>query len=61
VRRLGESGWIHQANSGADSGIAGAILTSGFYELGAKVPAWKDYYGEDRSLAAPVLDFIRSP
>ena len=39
----------HQANSGADSGIAGAILTSGFYELGDKVSVWKDYYGEDIS------------
>jgi triacylglycerol lipase len=39
----------HQANTGADSGIAGAILTSGFYELGDKVSVWKDYYGEDIS------------
>jgi acetyl esterase/lipase len=27
--------------------IAGAILTSGFYDLGDKVSIWKDYYGED--------------
>ncbi len=28
-------------------GIAGAILTSGFYDLGDKISIWKDYYGED--------------
>ncbi len=33
----------------AGAGIAGAILTSGFYELGDKVSIWKDYYGEDVS------------
>jgi acetyl esterase/lipase len=37
------------ANTGNDPGIAGAILTSGFYELGDKVSVWKDYYGEDVS------------
>ena len=31
----------------AGTGIAGAILTSGFYDLGDKVSIWKDYYGED--------------
>jgi triacylglycerol lipase len=36
-------------NAGNDAGIAGAILTSGFYELGGKVSVWKDYYGEDVS------------
>lgn len=39
----------HQVNAGNDAGIAGAILTSGFYELGGKVSVWKDYYGEDVS------------
>ncbi len=39
----------HQTASGADTGIAGAILTSGFYDLGDKVSIWKDYYGEDVS------------
>ena len=29
--------------------IAGAILTSGFYELGDTVSVWKAYYGEDVS------------
>jgi triacylglycerol lipase len=37
------------ANSGTDPGIAGAILTSGFYDLGDKVSIWKAYYGEDVS------------
>ena len=31
----------------ADAGIAGAVLTSGFYELGTEVSVWKDYYGDD--------------
>jgi acetyl esterase/lipase len=39
----------HAANTNADPGIAGAILTSGFYELGDKVSIWKDYYGDDVS------------
>jgi triacylglycerol lipase len=30
--------------------IAGAILTSGIYDLGPGVSIWKDYYGEDVSL-----------
>jgi triacylglycerol lipase len=37
------------ANKGKDPGIAGAILTSGFYELGDTVSVWKAYYGEDVS------------
>ena len=36
-------------NTDAAPGIAGAILTSGFYELGDKVSVWKDYYGDDVS------------
>jgi triacylglycerol lipase len=36
-------------NTGKDPGIAGAILTSGFYRLGDKVSVWKDYYGDDVS------------
>ncbi|MDQ2641222.1 MAG: nuclear transport factor 2 family protein [Pseudomonadota bacterium] len=30
--------------------VAGAILTSGIYDLGGTVSTWKDYYGEDVSL-----------
>ena len=36
-----------KAGPGSEPQIAGAILTSGFYELGDKVSIWKDYYGED--------------
>jgi len=39
----------HAANTGKDAGVAGAILTSGFYELGTTVSVWKAYYGEDVS------------
>jgi acetyl esterase/lipase len=39
----------HAANTDADPGIAGAILTSGFYDLGDEVSIWKDYYGDDVS------------
>jgi acetyl esterase/lipase len=39
----------HAASSGSDPGIAGAILTSGFYALGDTVSVWKAYYGEDVS------------
>jgi triacylglycerol lipase len=31
----------------AKPAIAGAILTSGIYDLGDTVSIWKDYYGED--------------
>jgi triacylglycerol lipase len=37
------------ANKGKNPGIAGAILTSGFYVLGDSVSVWKAYYGEDVS------------
>ena len=37
------------ANKGKNAGIAGAILTSGFYVLGDSVSVWKSYYGEDVS------------
>jgi triacylglycerol lipase len=30
-----------------DAGLAGAVLTSGFYDLGKEVSVWKIYYGED--------------
>lgn len=30
--------------------VAGAILTSGIYDLGDTVSTWKDYYGEDVAL-----------
>jgi acetyl esterase/lipase len=39
----------HQVKSGHDTALAGAILTSGFYDLGNQVSLWKDYYGEDVS------------
>jgi triacylglycerol lipase len=29
------------------AGLAGAILTSGFYDLGDEVSAWQSYYGDD--------------
>jgi triacylglycerol lipase len=37
------------ANAGKKPAIAGAILTSGFYELGDTVTIWKAYYGDDVS------------
>jgi triacylglycerol lipase len=38
------------ANKGKDAGVAGAILTSGFYQLPEdSVSIWKAYYGEDIS------------
>jgi len=30
-----------------DAGLAGAVLTSGFYDLGKEVSVWKIYYGDD--------------
>jgi triacylglycerol lipase len=30
-----------------NAGVAGAVLTSGFYDLGNEVSVWKVYYGED--------------
>jgi acetyl esterase/lipase len=35
------------AKRGVEAGIAGAVLTSGFYDLGTEVSVWKVYYGED--------------
>jgi triacylglycerol lipase len=35
------------AQRGADAGVAGAVLTSGFYDLGSEVSVWKVYYGDD--------------
>ncbi|MDX1563173.1 MAG: alpha/beta hydrolase, partial [Gammaproteobacteria bacterium] len=32
---------------GADAGLAGAILSSGFYDLGDEVSTWQAYYGAD--------------
>jgi acetyl esterase/lipase len=37
------------ANKRKNPGVAGAILTSGFYELPDTVSVWKAYYGEDVS------------
>src|SRR5690606_25861253 len=31
------------------AGVAGAILTSGFYDLGTEVSVWQAYYGDDVS------------
>jgi acetyl esterase/lipase len=35
------------AKRNVDAGLAGAVLTSGFYDLGSEVSVWKIYYGED--------------
>jgi acetyl esterase/lipase len=40
------------AKRGTDAGLAGAVLTSGFYDLGTEVSVWKVYYGEDVSTYA---------
>ncbi len=37
------------ANHRRNPAVAGAILTSGFYDLGDTVSVWKSYYGEDVS------------
>jgi acetyl esterase/lipase len=37
------------ANAVRDTGVAGAILTSGFYDLGTEVSVWQAYYGADVS------------
>jgi triacylglycerol lipase len=37
------------ANATRDAGVAGAILTSGFYDLGSEVSVWQAYYGADVS------------
>jgi acetyl esterase/lipase len=56
----------HAVKVGIDPGIAGAILTSGFYDLGDKVSIWKAYYGDDVSKYAdrsslPFLAKTRTP
>ncbi len=38
---------VPQVGPGSQPQIAGAVLTSGFYDLGDKVSIWKDYYGDD--------------
>lgn len=38
--------------AGKDAKIAGAILTSGFYDLGDEVSTWQAYYGDDVSTYA---------
>ena len=40
------------AKGNLDAGVAGAVLTSGFYDLGTEVSVWKVYYGEDVSTYA---------
>jgi triacylglycerol lipase len=40
------------AQAGRASGVAGAILTSGFYDLGTEVSVWQAYYGADVSTYA---------
>jgi triacylglycerol lipase len=37
----------NRVGMGESPGPAGAILTSGFYELGSEVSAWSGYYGDD--------------
>jgi acetyl esterase/lipase len=39
----------HEVEMDRDSGLAGAILTSGFYDLGDEVSIWRAYYGDDVS------------
>jgi len=41
-----------QARDGRDAGVAGAILLSGFYDLGTEVSMWASYYGSDVSMYA---------
>ena len=36
--------------SGQSAGVAGAVLTSGFFDLGDEVSPWQAYYGVDVSL-----------
>jgi acetyl esterase/lipase len=36
-----------RARAGADDGLAGAVLLSGFYDLGRSVSVWSAYYGDD--------------
>lgn len=38
-----------QANHNLEDGVAGAILTSGFYQLGGEPSIWAVYYGDDAS------------
>jgi triacylglycerol lipase len=38
-----------RAREGRDDCVAGAILLSGFYDLGPEVSMWKVYYGDDVS------------
>jgi acetyl esterase/lipase len=40
------------AKRGRDADVAGAALTSGFYDLGTEVSVWKVYYGDDVSTYA---------
>jgi triacylglycerol lipase len=42
----------HIAQSGGTAGVAGAVLTSGFYDLGTEVSVWEAYYGDDVSTYA---------
>ncbi|MBN1239696.1 MAG: alpha/beta hydrolase, partial [Gammaproteobacteria bacterium] len=39
----------HAATSGREPKVAGAVLTSGFYDLGDEVSVWQAYYGDDVS------------
>jgi acetyl esterase/lipase len=40
------------AKRNLEANVAGAVLTSGFYDLGTEVSVWKVYYGEDVSTYA---------
>jgi triacylglycerol lipase len=48
----------HAADRGTDASVAGAVLTSGFYDLGSEVSVWKAYYGDDVATYAE-LDMFR--
>jgi triacylglycerol lipase len=39
--------YLANAPAAQRGSVAGAILTSGFYDLGTEVSVWKAYYGED--------------
>src|SRR5690606_39127603 len=41
-----------EAKAGRSAPVAGAILTSGFYDLGDEVSIWGAYYGDDVSTFA---------
>jgi triacylglycerol lipase len=54
----------HSVATHKKAGVAGAILTSGFYDLGDTVSVWKAYYGDDVSKyreRSSLYDLAKSP